>query len=61
MNLYDIFSTYILPNFIDFEMIPTEATTTIKFLLAVGLFYIAFWLIIWLPFKLFRKLIGVKK
>lgn len=56
-NLYDIIITYVLPYFINVETCPVEALTFVKCFITIGLAYIGFWLIVWLPFKLFRKII----
>lgn len=56
-NLYDIFITYVLPYFINAHTCPVEALNFVKCFITIGFAYIGFWLVVWLPFKLFRKIL----
>lgn len=60
MILIDIFNDYILSWFINFETISNESIKLIEFIEVLSLTYIALWVFILLPFKLFKRLVGVK-
>ena len=53
--------TYLFPLFVDTTLLSAEQLQFIAFCFALLTLYIASYMLVWLPFKWFRKLMGDKR